>query len=177
MILVILIFLEIIFKIFGVNNWKQFFGFIVNFFNVVIFVFYLLVWLSQLIIRLMKKDKNKSVFSWVDFFVMVEIGEKEGIFWSNEFWIIYNFLCLNIICIKDVMMLCIVVKVANQECIIQEFYDKNEKLQFFWIFVFVEFKDYINGFVLKDEILSNIIKNNGLVLFWDIMWEIFIINE
>lgn len=74
-------------------------------------------------------------------------------------------------------MFCIVVKVANQECIIQEFYDKNEKFQFFRILVFVEFKDYINGFVLKDEILSSIIKNNGEVLLWDIMWEIFIINE
>lgn len=80
MIFVILIFLEIIFKIFGANNWKQFLGFIVNFFNIVIFVFYLFVWLSQLIMKFMKKDKDKSVFSWVDFFVMAEIGEKEGIF-------------------------------------------------------------------------------------------------
>ncbi|WP_421947950.1 CNNM domain-containing protein [Phaeodactylibacter xiamenensis] len=177
MTLAILILSEIIPKTLGANNWKQLSGFTVNSLNVVIFALYPLVWLSQLITRSMKKDKNKSVLSRADFSAMAEIGEKEGIFRSNESRIIHNLLRLNTIRTKDVMTPRTVVKAANQERTIQEFYDKNEKLQFSRIPVFAESKDHINGFVLKDEILSNIIKNNGSAPLRDIMREILIINE
>lgn len=177
MTLAILILSEIIPKTLGANNWKQLSGFTVNSLNVVIFALYPLVWLSQLITRSMKKDKNKSVLSRADFSAMAEIGEKEGIFRSNESRIIHNLLRLNTIRTKDVMTPRTVVKAANQERTIQEFYDKNERLQFSRIPVFAESKDHINGFVLKDEILSNIIKNNGSAPLRDIMREILIINE
>jgi CBS domain containing-hemolysin-like protein len=177
MTLAILILSEIIPKTLGANNWKQLSGFTVNSLNIVIFALYPLVWLSQLITKSMKKDKDKSVLSRADFSAMAEIGEKEGIFRSNESRIIHNLLRLNTIRTKDVMTPRTVVKAANQERTIQEFYDKNEKLQFSRIPVFAESKDHINGFVLKDEILSSIIKNNGEAPLRDIMREILIINE
>ncbi|MCR9099368.1 MAG: hemolysin family protein [bacterium] len=177
MTLAILILSEIIPKTLGANNWKQLSGFTVNSLNIVIFALYPLVWLSQLITKSMKKDKDKSVLSRADFSAMAEIGEKEGIFRSNESRIIHNLLRLNTIRTKDVMTPRTVVKAANQERTIQEFYDKNEKLQFSRIPVFAESKDHINGFVLKDEILSSIIKDNGEAPLRDIMREILIINE
>ncbi len=177
MTLAILILSEIIPKTLGANNWKQLSGFTVNSLNVVIIALYPLVWLSQLITKSMKKDKDKSVLSRADFSAMAEIGEKEGIFRSNESRIIHNLLRLNTIRTKDVMTPRTVVKAANQERTIQEFYDKNEKLQFSRIPVFAESKDHINGFVLKDEILSSIIKDNGEAPLRDIMREILIINE
>jgi CBS domain containing-hemolysin-like protein len=70
-----------------------------------------------------------------------------------------------------------VVKAANQERTIQDFYDKNQELQFSRIPVFAESKDHINGFVLKDEILGNIINDNGTAPLREIMREILIINE
>lgn len=177
MTLAILILSEIIPKTLGANNWKQLSGFTVNSLNVVIIALYPLVLLSQLITKSMKKDKDKSVLSRADFSAMAEIGEKEGIFRSNESRIIHNLLRLNTIRTKDVMTPRTVVKAANQERTIQEFYDKNEKLQFSRIPVFAESKDHINGFVLKDEILSSIIKDNGEAPLRDIMREILIINE
>jgi CBS domain containing-hemolysin-like protein len=177
MTLAILILSEIIPKTLGANNWKRLSGFTVNSLNFVIYALYPLVWLSQFITKSMKKDKDKSVLSRADFSAMAEIGEKEGIFRSNESRIIHNLLRLNTIRTKDVMTPRTVVKAANQERTIQEFYDKNEKLQFSRIPVFAESKDHINGFVLKDEILSSIIKDNGEAPLRDIMREILIINE
>ncbi len=108
---------------------------------------------------------------------MAEIGEKEGIFRSNESKIINNLLRLNTIRAEDIMTPRTVVKAANQETIIQDFYDKNQRLQFSRIPIFAESKDHINGFVLKDEILSSIIRDNGQAPLRDIMREIHIVNE
>lgn len=177
MTLAILILSEIIPKTLGANNWKRLSGFTVNSLNFVIYALYPLVWLSQFITKSMKKDKNKSVLSRADFSAMAEIGEKEGIFRSNESRIIHNLLRLNTIRTKDVMTPRTVVKAANQERTIQDFYDKNENLQFSRIPVYAESKDHINGFILKDELLSSIIKENGAAPLSNIMREILIINE
>jgi len=177
MTLAILILSEIIPKTIGANSWKRLYAFTVNSLNVIIYALYPLVWLSQFITKKLKKDKNKSVLSRADFYAMAEIGEKEGIFRSNESKIIYNLLRLNTIRAKDIMTPRTVVKVANQKTSIQEFYNNNTKLQFSRIPVFAESKDHINGFVLKDEILSNIINENGQAPLKDIMREIMIVNE
>ncbi|TXB69423.1 CNNM domain-containing protein [Phaeodactylibacter luteus] len=177
MTLAILILSEIIPKTVGANNWKRLSGFTVTSLNFIIYALYPLVWVSQFITKSLKKDKEKSVLSRADFSAMAEIGEKEGIFRSNESRIIHNLLRLNTIRTKDVMTPRTVVKAANQDRTIAEFYENNPKLQFSRIPVFAESKDHINGFVLKDEILSSIISQQGGEPLKSIMREILIINE
>lgn len=177
MTLAILILSEIIPKTVGANNWKRLSGFTVTSLNFIIYALYPLVWVSQFITKSLKKDKEKSVLSRADFSAMAEIGEKEGIFRSNESRIIHNLLRLNTIRTKDVMTPRTVVKAANQDRTIVEFYENNTKLQFSRIPVFAESKDHINGFVLKDEILSSIISQQGGEPLKSIMREILIINE
>ena len=177
MTLAILILSEIIPKTLGANYWKQLSGFTTTSLNFVIYALYPLVWMSQVITRLLKKDKDKSVFSRADFFAMAEVGEKEGVIESNESQIIYNLLKLNTVRAKDIMTPRTVVKAANEHQSIQEFYEKNPKLPFSRIPVFAESKDHINGFVLKDEILSSIIVKKGALPLKDIMREILIVNE
>ena len=177
MTLAILILSEIIPKTIGANYWRSLSSFTVRSLNIIIYALYPLVWLSQFITKALKKDKEKSVLSRADFSAMAEIGEKEGIFRSNESKIINNLLRLNTIRAEDIMTPRTVVKAANQETIIQDFYDKNQRLQFSRIPIFAESKDHINGFVLKDEILSSIIRDNGQAPLRDIMREIHIVNE
>ena len=177
MTLAILILSEIIPKTIGANSWQQLSTFTVNSLNIIIYLLFPLVWVSQFITKKLKKDKEKSVLSRADFYAMAEIGEKEGIFRSNESKIIYNLLRLNTIRAKDIMTPRTVVKAANQGQSIQEFYENNKHLQFSRIPVFAESKDHINGFVLKDEILSNIINENGAAPLQEIMREILIVNE
>ncbi|HKK79967.1 MAG TPA: CNNM domain-containing protein, partial [Phaeodactylibacter sp.] len=130
MTLAILILSEIIPKTIGANNWKQLSGFTVRSLNIIIYALYPLVWFSQFITKILKKDKEKSVLSRADFSAMAEIGEKEGIFRSNESKIINNLLRLNTIRAKDIMTPRTVVKVANQDVTIQEFHERNQRLQF-----------------------------------------------
>ena len=177
MTLAILILSEIIPKTLGANYWEQLSGFTAHAIHILIYSLLPLVWLSQFITKKLKKDKSKSVLSRADFTAMAEIGEKEGIFRSNESKIIRNLLRLNTIRAKDIMTPRTVVKAADQERTIESFYQANQKLQFSRIPVFRDTKDHINGFVLKDEILSAMIHNNGNMPLKGIMREILIINE
>ena len=177
MTLAILILSEIIPKTLGANYWEQLSGFSAHASLILIYSLLPLVWLSQFITKKLKKDKSKSVLSRADFTAMAEIGEKEGIFRSNESKIIRNLLRLNTIRAKDIMTPRTVVKAADQERTIESFYQANQKLQFSRIPVFRDTKDHINGFVLKDEILSAMIHSNGDMPLKDIMREMLIINE
>ena len=73
MTLAILILSEIIPKTLGANYWRALAGFTVSSLNIIIYALYPLVWLSQLITNLLKKDKQKSVFSRAEFAAMAEI--------------------------------------------------------------------------------------------------------
>lgn len=177
MTLAILILSEIIPKTLGANYWQQLSGFAANGIQFIIYAMLPLVWLSQFITKKMKKDKSRSILSRADFTAMTEIGEKEGIFRSNESKIIQNLLRLNTIRAKDIMTPRTVVKAANQEKTIASFYQDNQKLQFSRIPVYKDTKDHINGFVLKDEILSCMIQGQGDAPLKEIMREIMIVNE
>lgn len=177
MTLAILILSEIIPKTLGANYWEQLSGFTANAINLLIYALLPLVWLSQFITKKMKKDKSRSVLSRADFTAMAEIGEKEGIFKRNESKIIQNLMRLNTIRAKDIMTPRTVVKAADQEQAIANFYQANQQLQFSRIPVYQNTKDHINGFVLKDEILSNMIHSNGNRPLKEIMRDIMIVNE
>lgn len=177
MTLAILILSEIIPKTLGANYWKRLTPFTVTSLNILIYALYPLVWLSQFITRKLKKDKERSVLSRAEFTAMAEIGEKEGIFKQDESKIIRNLLRFNTILTKDIMTPRTVVKAADQETPIGDFYEENEDLRFSRIPIFKESKDHITGFVLKDEILSNIIKGNQEIPMESIARDIMIVDE
>ena len=161
MTLAILILSEIIPKTLGANYWNRLIGFTVRSVNVVIIILFPLVWLSQQLTRLMKKDKKKSVLSRTDFSVMAEIGEKEGVFEQSESKIIQNLLKFNTIRAQDVMTPRIVVTIADEDTTVQEFYDQYPELRFSRIPLYQDNKDQITGFFLKDEMLTCLVKGEG----------------
>ncbi len=175
--LAILIFSEIIPKTIGANFWRSLTGFTVNSLRIVILVLYPLVWLSQQITKFLKKDKNKSVLSRADFSAMTEIGIRQGMFKQEESNILRNLLNFDNITVKSVMTPRTVVKAAQEDQTIRNFYDNNKNLRFSRIPIFSNSRDHINGFVLKDEILSNIIDENGNAPLKNIMRKITIVNE
>jgi magnesium and cobalt exporter, CNNM family len=177
MTLAILILSEIIPKTLGANYWKELMPFTVKSLNIIIFLLYPLVWVSQLITKWLKKDKDKSVFSRADFSAMTEIGDKEGIFKHGESRIIRNLLSFNTILAKDIMTPRTVAKVAREDQMIKDFFEENKNLRFSRIPVYKETKDDINGFFLKDDLLTNIINGNEDAQLKDIIRKIHIVSE
>lgn len=178
MTLAILILSEIIPKTLGANYWRRLTPFTVISLNFIIKLLAPLVWLSQLITKNMKKDKSKSVLSRADFTAMAELGEKHGVFEQSESKIIQNLLGFNTIETKSIMTPRTVVKAADENQSIEDFYNENKTtLHFSRIPIYRESKDHITGYVLKDEILASIISNHGDAPLKDITREIMIIKE
>lgn len=177
MTLAILILSEIIPKTIGANYWKELMPFTVRSVHFIVILLYPLVWLSQLITKWLKKDKDKSVLSRADFTAIAELGVQQGIFRPGESRVLKNLLRFNTIVVKDIMTPRTVAIVASENQTINDFYNENKDLRFSRIPVYKESKDDINGYFLKDDLLSNIINGNGAARLKDITREIHIVNE
>jgi len=161
MTLAILIFSEIIPKTLGANNWQALTPLSIRIINLLMIVLAPMIWLSQLITKNMKKEKDKPVLSRSDFLVITELGKEIGILKESEQKIIKNLLRFNRILIKDVMTPRIVVIAENGSMTIKEFHDRNAELPFSRIPIYQDSNDKVTGYVLKDEILLNLVKGAG----------------
>ena len=161
MTLAILILSEIIPKTLGANNWRGWAPFTIRSIKSLITILWPLIWISQLITKRLKKDKEKAVLSRVDFLAMTQAGEDSGTLAENESAIIKNLLRFEKISVKSIMTPRTVAILEDEDATIQEFYDKYEPLRVSRIPVYQDSVDAITGLVLKDEILDNVIKGNG----------------
>ena len=161
MTLAILILSEIIPKTLGANNWKNLTPFTVRTLGILDIMLRPLISLSQSITKRFKKEKDKSVLSRADFVAMTEIASTQGVFREGESNIMRNLLRFDNIRVADVMTPRIVVVSMPENMTTQEFYDKND-MRFSRIPIYKDNNpDEITGYVLKDQILLNLIKGKG----------------
>lgn len=178
MTLAILIFSEIIPKTIGANYWQELAPFTVRSLLFIMAVLAPLVWMSQLITKALKKDKSRSVLSRSDFMAMAQLGAKEGVFEEAESHIIGNLLQFNTVRAEDIMTPRTVVIAALETMTVQEFHDAHKDLRFSRIPVYQnESKDHITGYILKTEVLANIVDGNADKTLASIRREIMVVNE
>lgn len=162
MTLAILIFSELIPKTLGANYWKQLCNFTVKSLVWLIKILYPLVWFSQLLTKMLKKDKVQAVFTRSDFLAMTELGEQEGVFEQTESHLINNLLQFNTVQASDVMTPRTVVVKVEEDTSIADFYGNNKNLRFSRIPVYEkDHQDHIQGFILKNELLEKMLANEG----------------
>lgn len=159
--IVILIFTEIIPKTLGANYWRGLTPFTVRTLKIMIYVLYPIIYVSQLITKRLKRNKEESVLSRADFTAMAEIGTKEGVLRTNESRVIHNILRFDQILAKHIMTPRTVIQAAPEEQTIHEFYNNTTNLRFSRIPVYHTSLDHISGYVLKDEVMHHIIKGEG----------------
>ena len=173
----ILIFSEIIPKTIGASYWKELTPFTVRSLKILMIPLKPLIWLSEKITKALKKDGERSVLSRADFSAMAELGEKEGIFKGNESKIIKNLLRFNTIQVKDIMTPRTVVLAADENTTIKEFYEAHKKLRYSRIPIYHKSKDHISAYILKYDLLSNLVDKNENASLKSISRKITIINE
>ena len=177
MTLAILLLSEIIPKTLGASKWKSLTGFTVKSIKIIMFLLAPLVWLSEKITKLMKSPGHGSVLSRQDFATMADISVKTGVIKKGESKIINNLLTFNTVQAKDIMTPRTVVQAAAESMTIKEFYNAHDNIRFSRIPIFNGNKDSINGFVLKDELLDNMIKEKGSSPLSTLKRDIMIVNE
>jgi len=177
MTILILVASEIIPKTIGATYWRS----LTNFtsktlkFMVLGLKYTGLLWLLQVFTKLVGgKGHHGSVLSRDDFSTMADIAHEEGVFEKSESTIIKNLLRFDQVLVKDVMTPRAVMKIASEKKTIREFFAENPKMRFSRIPVHGDKMDHIDGFVLKDTILEEMVNENGEVPLSEIKREILV---
>jgi len=180
MTLLILVLSEIIPKTIGAIYWKQLSSVSASLLTLLIFPLKWtgILWLLQLTTKLIGgKGIHGSVLSREDFHAMTNIAQEEGVFEANESDIIRNLLTFNEILAKDVMTPRTVMVTSSENKTIQSFFELNPKLRFSRIPIYKNNSDNITGYILKDEVMEEIINGKGTNKLASIKREILITNR
>lgn len=159
--ILILVFSEIIPKTIGATYWKNLAAASTYTLRVLTFLLYPFVIVMQFITRLITNGEDKSVMSKHELSIMTDMSEKYGDLREDESKIIKNLLKFSDILTEDVMTPRTVVVAVDETTSIKEVYEKDTIKHFSRIPIFKEHLDNITGYVLKDEILTQIIRKNG----------------
>lgn len=159
MTLAILLLSEIVPKTIGANFWRELTPFTVRSLNVVIKALAPLVMLSQMITKLLKKDKSASVLSRADFTAMATLVSQQGVLEESESMYLQNLLKFNKVHAKDVMTPRTVVIACDENTGLADFHAKHNDLRFSRIPIYSESPDNVTGYFLKDEMLARLLKD------------------
>ncbi len=174
----ILVLSELIPKTLGANYWQELAPFTVKSLRLVINLLAPLVWFSQFVTRALKKDKDKSVFSRLDFLAMAELGVQQGVFDRQESHFIANLLRFEAIQAKDIMTPRTVVVAAPEDRSIEAFLKEERDTRFSRIPVYEQdSKDQVTGYVRKDEVLARLVGEEDGGKLADIRREILAVAE
>lgn len=164
MTILILVASEIIPKTIGATYWRGLANFTSKTLKIMVLILKWtgLLWVLQLFTKLVGgKGHHGSVLSRDDFSAMADIAHEEGVFEKSESTIIKNLLRFDEVMVKDIMTPRTVMKIASEDTSIQDYFDEHPKMRFSRIPIFSEKEDHITGFVLKDNILEELVHQNG----------------
>lgn len=161
MTLAILILSEIIPKTIGANNWKALSGFTVYTIKVLLWVLSPLVFVSQMITRTLKKEKDKSVLNRSDFMAMAQEGLSSGALQKEETDMIKNLMQFENMTVRDIMTPRSVAFMLDADTTVRDYMESTPAKTFSRIPVYDDDKDNVIGFVLKDDMLDCMAQNKG----------------
>ncbi|MFP4525631.1 MAG: CNNM domain-containing protein [Bacteroidales bacterium] len=176
--IIILIFSEIIPKTIGASYWKGLAPFTATTLQILIYSpLYPFVIMSKYITKILNKKKAGAVLSRSEFQAMTEIGIKEGIFKEEESRILINLMKFNNIVVKSIMTPRTVVVAAPQDMTIKQFFEQHEKIRVSRIPIYYEDIDEITGYVLKDDLMENMIEKKMNKKLKGLSRNMMVVNE
>jgi len=159
----ILVLSEIIPKTIGASYWKSLGGFTAIWLSILIFPLKWtgIIWFLTLTTKLIGKSAHVHTFSREEFLAMTHTAEEEGVFEENETNFIKNLLLFKNVLAKDIMTPFSVVVTEDEDTSIEEFYEDNKHLKHSRIPIYKDRSNNITGFILKDDVLEEMIDQKG----------------
>jgi CBS domain containing-hemolysin-like protein len=178
MTLLILVISEIIPKTIGATYWKKLGSFTSIGLNLMIFPLRYtgILWVLTQVTKLIGKSAHVSSMSREEFIALTNAAEQEGVFEDNEGAVIKNLLVFKSIFAKDVMTPFPVVEMEEESVTLEAFHSNHKNLRFSRIPVYKEKSHNITGFVLKDDILEEIVEEKGKKTLSDIRRDISVVE-
>ena len=151
--LLILVFSEIIPKTLGTSYWRKLAPGMALLLRYLVIGLYPLVALSTWLTRGLVHPSKLKGLSREEFTALAELGAREGQLDDRESRILKNLFRLRSTKLKSIMTPRTVVFALREKMTIAEFFNKHPETPFSRIPVYVENKDDITGFVLRDDII------------------------
>jgi len=180
MTILILVVSEIVPKTIGATYWKKLTNFTTKALQVLMFPLKWtgILWVLQLTTKLIGKGAHgESILSREDFSAMADIAEEEGVFEESESKVIKNLLNFKSILAEDVMTPRTVMKIADEQVSIKDFYEANKNLRFSRIPIYQNQQDNIIGYVLKDDIYKQLAEDQDRMLLSELQRKIFVVDR
>jgi CBS domain containing-hemolysin-like protein len=180
MTILILVVSEIIPKTIGATYWKSLTNFTTKTLQILMFPLKWtgILWLLQLTTKLIGKGAHgESVLSREDFSAMADIANEEGVFEESESRVIKNLLNFKSILAKDVMTPRTVMKIAEEEVNIKDFFEANPNLRFSRIPIYKSNPDNITGYVLKDDVYKDLANDKDQKQLKNLKRDLLVVNR
>ncbi len=174
--MLILIFSEIIPKTLGAIYWRNLAYFTTRSLKLLTLLLYPLVWLSQWITALFKKEGEPSV-ERSEIAALAEIGRKEGVFTVEEAAILKNLINLRNTRVRDIMTPRTMMVVAHEKMPIVDFFNDDTFDQISRVPLYTESKDDVDGFIHKNDVMLHLSKKEKGMLLCDIKRDLPVVNE
>ena len=149
----ILVFAEILPKIIGATYWKSLAPFAAYTIQLMIFLVFPIVRLTEVVSNLLGENENKTV-TREEVIMTAEIGVDEGTLLKKESLVIKNLLMLGSMYVSDIMTPRSVVFALDGEMSVEQVVDKHRPVRFSRIPVFEENLDHIIGLVHRWKIFD-----------------------
>ncbi len=163
MTLMILFLSEIIPKTLGAVYWRRLAGLTALFVRALIISLYPLIWISEILTRLIARRKKLHEFSRDEFIAMAGLGEQSGEIDPNEFRIIRNLFRLGKLTAKDIMTPRTVIVGLQADLTVAEALQSEPKSVFSRLPLYRSDLDDVSGFVLRDDLLLYMAQDQGEV--------------
>ncbi len=179
MTLAILILSEIIPKTIGATYWKSLGNFTAKALSLMIFPLKYtgILWLLMLTTKLIGKSAHVSSMSREEFAAITDAAEEEGVFEESETTVIKNLLVFKSVEAKDVMTPFSVAITEDESLSLEEFHQNHKNLKFSRIPVYKGRSTNISGFILKDDVLEEVIDEKGHQPLSEIKRDILVTND
>jgi CBS domain containing-hemolysin-like protein len=161
MTLMILFLSEIIPKTIGAVYWRNLAGLTAQFIRGLILSLYPLIWVSEVLTRLIARGKSAHVFSREEFIAMAGIGERAGKIDQHESRIIQNLFRFDSLTAGDIMTPRTVISGFPQGMSVAEALDAKPSVTFSRLPLYQADLDHVTGFILKDDLLNSKAQDRG----------------
>ncbi len=177
--LIILIGSEIIPKTLGALHWKKLGPFMVISLKIMIYSpLYPFILLTNVITKSLYKNRGEEArFSRLEFRAITDSVIEDGIIENEESRILQNLMQFQSIHVKNIMTPQIVIEAADEDTSIDQWYEQHQDTPFSRIPIYKEELNHVTGFVLKDEVMEQIIENRGTEPLKSILRPISMVHE
>jgi len=175
--LLILFLSEIVPKTVGALYWRQLAGPTATFVQVLIWILYPFIWISELLTRLITRGKSVHTFSRAEFTALADVGVEKGQIDVGESRILKNLFKLPELHAQDVMTPRTVVFALQQDMTLDEVMEQHPEIPFSRIPIYGENRDDVSGFVLKTDLLLQKLQGHGQQSLTELSRKIYAVPE